>query len=108
MGRAENPYQPPSQPLEDGRGGVERYEDVVWYRRSGVNSLLVLLGLCCGPFILAVCVILLTGDVYYNKHDASGRLERWSTANKVVAVIILLGQVAYIGMAAVGVASGAR
>jgi len=98
-----NPYEPPQQPVEDrGPPQRERYEDVPWFRKSGFNSLLVLLGLCCGPFILAVCIILLTGDVYYNTYDAQGRLNRWSFANKVVAVIILILQVAYFGAMLVG------
>ena len=72
-----DPYAPPTQPVYDkGKGPVESYDDVPWFRRSGFNSLLVLLGLCCGPFILAVCIILLTGDVYYNSYDEHGRLKR--------------------------------
>tara|TARA_R110002072_G_scaffold296980_1_gene469350 strand:+ start:414 stop:719 length:306 start_codon:yes stop_codon:yes gene_type:complete len=97
-----NPYEPPQQPVSDRGGPVERYEDVPWFRKSGFNSLMVVLGLCCGPFILAVCIILLTGDVYYNTYDDQGRLNRWSFANKVVAVIILVLQVLYFGAMALG------
>lgn len=61
-----------------------------------------MLGLCCGPFILAVCISLLTGDVYYNSYDENGRLKRWSFANKVVAVVILVLQVVYLGAALMG------
>lgn len=98
-----NPYEPPQQPVEDRGFGVrESYDDVPWFRKSGFNSLLVVLGLCCGPFILAVCIILLTGDVYYNSYDENGRLKRWSFANKVVAVVILVLQVLYFGAALMG------
>ena len=106
MSEAENPYNPPEQPVGE-PSLVERYENVPWYRKSGFNSLLVVLGLFCGPFILAVCIILLTGDVYFDKHDEDGRLKRWSIANKVVAVLILLGQIAYFGLVVVGGALGA-
>lgn len=97
MSEIDNPYKPPEQPLQDRGGAIEHYDDVPWFRKNGFNSVLVLLGLCCGPSILAVCIILITGDVYYNSYDQVGRLKRWSLPNKVLAVIILLLQVAYFG-----------
>ncbi|MEZ6184017.1 MAG: hypothetical protein R3F62_03285 [Planctomycetota bacterium] len=95
-----NPYSPPEEQVKD-RGPAERYEDVPWFRRNGVNSALVVVGLCCSPSLLVVCVVLLTGDVYVDRHDEDGRLKRWSVANKVVAFAILLLQLAYLGMALV-------
>ena len=42
-----------------------------------------------GPAILFSCIVVLTGDVYYDKADEHGQLKRWSSGNKVAAVIIL-------------------
>src|SRR3990170_6170533 len=69
------------------------YEQVPWYRRSGVNSVFILVHILtggCVPFILWTCVNLVTGDIYYKKKDAAGYLQTRSFANKVVAVAILL------------------
>ena len=69
------------------------YEEVPWYRRSGVNSVFILVHiLTCGcvPLILWTCVNLVTGDIYYKKKDAAGLLETWGFANRVVAIAILL------------------
>ncbi len=40
--------------------------------------------------VIVVCVVVLTGPVYYNKHDSNGILKQWSAANKVAAVILLV------------------
>jgi len=64
-------------------------DDVPWFRRSPFVSVLVLFGLCCGPAVLAACVIVLTGDVYFPTHDKAGNLKRWGVANKFAAVVIL-------------------
>jgi hypothetical protein len=69
---------------------MESYNNVPWYRRSGINSMCVLLGLIFGIFILFTVVVLLTGDIYYNKNQADGTLKKWSAGNKVVAFILLL------------------
>lgn len=65
------------------------YERVPWYRRSGGILWLMLPGLLFGPLMLAVCLIVITGPVYYPKLDKLGRVRTWDLANKVVAVIIL-------------------
>jgi len=71
----------------------EYYEDVPWYRRSGTASIFVLCGFCLLPPLLwTVCVICLTGDIYNNKLDRDGYLTKWSSGNKVAAVIILVLQ----------------
>jgi fumarate reductase subunit C len=88
-----NPYAAPSGGPASDTGPYQRYDQVPWYRRSSFNSLFVVLGLCCSPFIIWVCVIVLTGDVYYDKVDKDGRLKRWSSTNKIVAVIIMVIQV---------------
>ncbi len=67
------------------------YMDVPWYRRSGVNSAFTLLGLFCfSPLLWFVCAILMTGDIYYNKHQDDGSLKTWSFANKVIAWVLVL------------------
>jgi len=67
----------------------EQYDAIPWYRKSSYVSPITLLGLCCGPAILVVCIIVLTGDVYYDKRDGAGNLKKWGAANKVAAIIIL-------------------
>jgi len=67
----------------------DQYLDLPWYRKSSYVSPLTLLGLCFGPAILVVCLIVLTGDVYYDKIDSTGKLQKWGGGNKVAAIIIL-------------------
>ena len=72
------------------------YEQVPWYRRSSVNSVFILIHLFtggCVPLLFWTCVNLATGDIYYKKKHAEGDLKTWDTANKVVAVVILLAGV---------------
>ena len=47
--------------------------------------------LTCGfvPGTLVVCVLVLSGNIYYNKKDEFGNLKTWGAGNKVVAVILL-------------------
>ena len=69
------------------------YEEVPWYRRSGVNTLFVLANIfTCGfvPLTLWTCINLLSGEVYYKEKDADGYLKTWSFANKVVAFLIIV------------------
>jgi hypothetical protein len=61
---------------------------------GGPVGTITFLGLFCGLAILAACIIVLTGDVYTPKKDASGKLIIWSIGNKVAAVIILVFQIA--------------
>jgi len=44
-----------------------------------------------GAPLLSVCIIVLTGDIYYNEFDAQGNIKKWGIANKVVAALILVG-----------------
>jgi RNA polymerase subunit RPABC4/transcription elongation factor Spt4 len=72
----------------------ERYDNIPFLRRSGTNSAFVLGGLCCLPPLLWItCVMLLTGDVYYDERGDDGKLKTWSVANKVVAGVLLVLQV---------------
>jgi len=66
-----------------------RYEDVPWFRKNGINSAFVLLGICFPPLLWTVCVIVLTGPVYMDAYDEHGQLKQWGVANKVVAVILI-------------------
>jgi len=87
---SQNPYEPP-RPISLTSVDVSQlYQQLPWYRKSPYVSIFVVLGLCCSPSMLAVCVIVLTGDVYFNQADpATGGLKKWSYTNKVVAFIIL-------------------
>ena len=88
------PLTAPSEPQTS--AAEHRYGDyrqVPWYRKSSINSIFILLSfISCGliPGILAVCIIVLTGDVYSNNRDDHGNLKKWGPANKVAAFILLL------------------
>jgi len=81
----------------------QQYSNLPWYRKSAYVSWITALGLCCSPAILAVCIIVLTGEVYYNQMDATGNLKKWGYANKVVALIILAFQVLFYAVQIVAV-----
>jgi hypothetical protein len=77
------------------------YKDVPWLRRSGTNTAFLVLHLLTFgtlPFLLITCLVLLTGDVYYNKTDSDGTLAVWSKANKVIAFLLLLAPLILIGV----------
>jgi hypothetical protein len=40
------------------------------------------------PISLCVCLVLLTGNIYYDRKDASGNLKTWGFANKIAAVVL--------------------
>jgi hypothetical protein len=91
---SQNPYQAPQPITLNSIEATQLYQQLAWYRKSPYVSVFVLLGLCCSPALLAVCVIVLTGEVYYNQPDASsGGLKKWGYANKLAAFIILAIQV---------------
>lgn len=98
----------------------ELYVKVPLHRRNGPVSVLLLFGLLfafVGPFLLsgvsralgvagpaivgtiagspflAVCVVVLTGPVYFDAYVEPGKLRRWGFGNKVVAALMLLGWV---------------
>src|SRR5262249_47461152 len=83
------------------------YQAVPWFRKSGVCSaiiiahllvgilggcipLLSLLGIFTTLGVIGVCIVVLTGPVYYDKRGKDGTLRTWSRANKVAAVILLV------------------
>src|SRR5262249_3317242 len=87
--------------------GPTDYADVPWYRRNGTCSAFIiahvlvmflggcipgvsLLGIFTTMGVIAVCIVVLTGPVYYNKQRQDGTLKSWSAGNKVAAVILLV------------------
>ena len=79
--------------------GPRKYADVPLLRKSSTNTVFILVNmLTLGyvPLIVVVCITLVTGNVYYNERKKNGELKVWSLANKVVAVILLVINVAYI------------
>ncbi len=74
----------------------QQYRDVPWYRRSGTNSVFLLVGLFFAPLLWTTCYILLTGDVYYDQVRKDGNLKKWSLANRIVATILVICQLALI------------
>src|SRR6186997_3631416 len=90
---SQNPYQAPLPATLTPADASQLYNQLPWYRKSSIVSWLTVLGLCCSPSMMLVCVIVLTGPVYYNKADTTGNLKKWGNANKVVAVLILVFQV---------------
>jgi uncharacterized membrane protein len=111
-----NPYTAPqAAQLET---AAQAYSRVPFYRRNGPISALLFLGLVFGfvaPFVLssvavalgaagpaiigtvagspllAACIVVLTGPVYFDAFAALGQLKTWGVGNKIVAAIMLLG-----------------
>jgi amino acid transporter len=84
------PYATPMAAMPTtGMSADQLYQLVPWYRQNWFVSLMVLLGLCIGFPLVAACIIVLTGPVYFPKRAPDGRLKTWGSANKVVAVILL-------------------
>ena len=65
------------------------YDQVPWYRRSSVNTMLIIGSFLFGPLILITCFVSLTGDIYYNKSEGAGNLKVWHWTNKIIAFVIL-------------------
>jgi hypothetical protein len=77
------------------------YASVPWLRKSGTNSMFLvlhILTLGCLPFLLITCLVLATGDIYYHQTDSSGTLKVWSGANKIIAFLLLLAPLILIGV----------
>ena len=76
-----------------GGGGRMKYTDyreVPWSRRSGTNSIFILLALLgLFPFALWTAINLVTGGVYYAKVGPDGYLKRWGFLNTLWALAIL-------------------
>jgi hypothetical protein len=87
--------------------GPSDYKSVPWYRRHGccepiigAHALVMFLGLfiplvarlgvCTWIGAIAICIVALTGPIYYNERNPDGTLRIWSKGNKVAAVIILV------------------
>ena len=72
------------------------YAEVPWYRKSSTNSLFILISIFFPPLIGLVCILLVTGKIYFNKLDVQGNLKTWSVANKVVAFVFLFVQLTFL------------
>lgn len=86
-----------------------KYSTLPWYRRSGINTVFLvlhLLTLGLIPFLVITCVALVTGDIYYNKAEQDGSLKKWSFANKIIAALFLIPSVLIIGVFAVAIIGG--
>lgn len=76
---------------------VNNYDDLPWYRKSVVNTILIIASLLTGglfPGTVIVCISVLSGEIYYNKKDDQGNLKTWHWSNKVVAILLLLLNIA--------------
>jgi hypothetical protein len=74
------------------------YDKVPWYRKSGINSLLILLNLLSFGFfpgVFFVCICVLTGDIYYKEKGEHG-LKTWGWGNKIAAVVFLIIDIIYL------------
>ena len=71
----------------------ELYRKVPWYRRSGHASAMMILGLLLPGLgyitMPAVCIIALTGPIYWKRLERPGELKKWSKGNIVAAWILL-------------------
>ena len=72
------------------------YAEVPWYRKSSTNSLFILISIFFPLLIGLVCILLITGKIYFNKLDVQGNLKTWSVANKVVAFVFLFVQLTFL------------
>ena len=89
---ANDPYRSPELSAEKNSSlnSDQQYRDIPWFRRSDVVSCMVVAGFCIFPPLLwGVCIALVTGDVYYNKHRRDGTLKVWHVSNKIVAWLLL-------------------
>jgi TRAP-type C4-dicarboxylate transport system permease large subunit len=110
----EPPHEPPVNPFEAPAlrsyepiqaevvaGAAELYRNLPLLRRGGVCTVIIavhlgvlftipILAVFTSIGVIAVCLSVLTGPVYYKKLRKDGTLKRWSNANKVAAVILLL------------------
>jgi hypothetical protein len=80
----------------------QTYDEVPAFRRHESVSRFLWFATVCGllfqvlgplvttPFVLYMAFLLFSGDVYYNQTDADGKLKRWSVANKVAVVFLLV------------------
>lgn len=99
------PGQPTEPPSRTSPKIYRDFADVPWSRRSGINTIFILTSmLTCGfiPLTLWTCINLLSGGVFYDKKDADGNLKQWSSANKIVAMVIVIVNLTFFGLAIVG------
>ena len=111
MGSPQSPEEPNKPRSEEfdftNATGPTDIGNVPWFRRSDYCSAVILahvfvmlcggcipivslLGLVTTVGVIAVCIVVLTGPVYYNNRRKNSSLRVWSGANKVAAVILLI------------------
>lgn len=67
----------------------QQYAEVPFYRRNGLVSFIVLLGFFTGLPLIIVCIIAATGDVYNPSLGDDGKLLKWGSANRYIAIMLL-------------------
>ncbi|MCC9602380.1 hypothetical protein LOC67_17660 [Stieleria sp. JC731] len=85
------------------------YAEVPWLRKSGTHTVFFVLHLLSFgilPFLLITCVVLVTGPVFYNQQEANGTLKTWSSANTIVAFLLLIPSLLVIGLFGVAFVGG--
>ena len=85
------PDEPPPPPKP--RGPYRSYARVPFLRRSEtINTFVILHLLTLGmlPLLLVACFVILTGNVYYDRTDETGKLEVWGPTSKLAAFVILV------------------
>ena len=85
---ASSPAGTPAAPT-----GYADYQNVPWYRRSSWNTFFIIAGFATKgyiPLVLVTCILVLTGDIYFNERDAEGRLKTWGRGNRYIAVFLLV------------------
>jgi hypothetical protein len=93
--------------MEKVETSLKSYADLLWYRKSGPNNVLMLvhvLSLGFIPLLLVTCCALVTGNIYYDKVDDQGHLKAWSGANRVVAFLFLIFSLLLIGVVVLTIA----
>jgi hypothetical protein len=95
-------HEPISRAAETDYGAVPLYRTNGFCSTiAGAHACVMVVGFCCfapvmllgiltTPAVIAVCIVVLTGPVYYNKRRKDGTLKTWSPGNKVAAVILLI------------------
>lgn len=76
------------------------YSELPWYRKSEVNSALMIVHLVTFgllPLLLVTCLALVSGDIYHKQLDEQGNLRTWSLPNKILAYTFLAGPIVLVG-----------
>ena len=86
--------------MQYGNHGQKLYSELPWYRKSEVNSALMIVHFATFgfiPLLLVTCLALVSGDIYYRQLDEQGNLKTWSLPNKILAYAFLMGPIVLVG-----------